>query len=330
MAGLVEGILKMKRIALLTSGGDASGMNAAIRSVVRVGYVRGLEIIGIYHGYKGLLDKNFHPLLPRDVSGILERGGTILRTSRVPEFKNTELQYAAIKNMEQEHIEGLIVIGGNGSQSGNLAISEKGFPTIGIASTIDNDLWGTDYTIGFDTAVNTAINAIDKIRDAAVSHGRTFIVEVMGREAGFIALDAGIGGGADFILVPEIRFNIEKIVDNMKEAFKKRKMHHLIVCAEGAIHARDLEKEIKNYMPDVDTRVSVLGYIQRGGAPTRFDRILASRLGERAVDALLKGEKEKLAGIKDNKIALIPLRDAVTKKKSLDRSLYKLAEEVSV
>jgi 6-phosphofructokinase 1 len=320
----------MKRIAVLTSGGDASGMNAAIRSVVRVGYVRGVEIIGIYSGYKGLLQKDFHPLLPRDVSGILERGGTILRTSRVPEFKNLENQKKAVQNLVDKNIEGLIVIGGNGSQTGNLAISKTGFPTLGIASTIDNDLWGTDYTIGFDTAVNTAINAIDKIRDAAVSHGRTFIVEVMGREAGFIALDAGIGGGADFILVPEVPFNIEKIVKNMREAFKKSKMHHLIVCAEGAIHARDLEKEIKKYMPEADTRVSVLGYIQRGGAPTRFDRILASELGEHAVDALLNGEKGKLLGIKNNKITLIPLEDAVTRRKSLNKNLYRLAEEVSV
>jgi 6-phosphofructokinase 1 len=320
----------MKRIAVLTSGGDASGMNAAIRSVVRVGYVRGVEVIGVYYGYKGLLSKDFHPLLPRDVSGILERGGTILRTSRVPDFKLEENQKIAIKNMEEEGIEGLIVIGGNGSQTGNLAIAEKGFPTIGIASTIDNDLWGTDYTIGFDTAVNTAINAIDKIRDAAVSHGRTFIVEVMGREAGFIALDAGLAGGADFILVPEIKFDIKKITDNMKEAFKKRKMHHLIVCAEGAIHARDLEKKIKEHMPNVETRVSVLGYIQRGGAPTRFDRIIASQFGERAVDALLSGEKGKLVGIKDNKITLIPLKDAVTKKKTINKMLYRLAEEVSV
>ncbi len=320
----------MKRIAVLTSGGDASGMNAAIRSVVRVGYVRNVEIIGVYRGYKGLLEKDFHPLLPRDVSGILERGGTILRTSRVPDFKEEGNQYKAIRNMEEEGIEGLIVIGGNGSQTGNLAISEKGFPTIGIASTIDNDLWGTDYTIGFDTAVNTAINAIDKIRDAAVSHGRTFIVEVMGREAGFIALDAGLGGGADFILVPEIPFSIDKITENMRIAFKKRKMHHLIVCAEGAIHARDLEKEIKKRMPEVETRVSVLGYIQRGGSPTRFDRLIASQFGEFAVDALLSGEKGKLVGIKDNKITLIPLRDAVTKQKTINKELYKLAEEVSV
>ncbi len=320
----------MKRIAVLTSGGDASGMNAAIRSVVRVGYVRKVEIIGVYRGYRGLLEKDFHPLLPRDVSGILERGGTILRTSRAPDFKKEENQFKAIKNMEEEGIEGLIVIGGNGSQTGNLSIFEKGFPTMGIASTIDNDLWGTDYTIGFDTAVNTAINAIDKIRDAAVSHGRTFIVEVMGREAGFIALDAGLGGGADFILVPEMPFSIDKITENMREAFKKRKMHHLIVCAEGAIHARELEKEIKKRMPEVETRVSVLGYIQRGGSPTRFDRIIASQFGEFAIDALLSGERGKLVGIKDNKITLIPLKDAVTKQKTINKDLYKLAEEVSV
>jgi len=319
----------MKRFAVLTSGGDAPGMNAAVRSVVRVGYVQGLEIVGVYHGYQGLLEKDFHIMLPRDVSGILERGGTVLKTSRSTEFKEEKNQLKAIKNMKNEGIEGLIVIGGNGSQTGNLAISEKGFPTIGIASTIDNDLWGTDYTIGFDTAVNTAIEAIDKIRDTAESHGRTFIVEVMGRSAGFIAIDAGIAGGADIILIPEVKFSINKIVENIKQGIEKRKMHHLIVCAEGAIHARDLEKAIHKYV-DIDTRVAVLGHIQRGGSPTRFDRLLASELGEKAVNALLYGEKGKVVGIKDNKVVLIPLRDAVTKKKRLSTELYKLAEELSV
>ncbi len=319
----------MKRIAMLTSGGDAPGMNAAVRSVVRVGYVKGVEIVGVYRGYQGLLEKDFHIMLPRDVSGILERGGTILKTSRDTAFKEEKNQWKAIKNMKEEGIDGLIVIGGNGSQTGNLALFKKGFPTIGIASTIDNDLWGTDYTIGFDTAVNTAIDAIDKIRDTAESHNLTFIVEVMGRHAGFIAIDAGIASGADIILIPEIKLSIEKIVDNIKCGMKKRKMHYIIVCAEGAIHARDLEREIHKYV-DIDTRVAVLGHIQRGGSPSRFDRLLASELGEKAVNALLKGEKGKVAGIKHNRIVLIPVQDAVTKKKHLNARLYKLAEELSV
>ncbi len=319
----------MKRIALLTSGGDAPGMNAAVRSVVRVGYVKGVEVVGVYHGYQGLLTKDFHIMLPRDVSGILERGGTILKTSRDIAFKEEKNQWKAIENMKEEGIDGLIVIGGNGSQTGNLSLFKKGFPTIGIASTIDNDLWGTDYTIGFDTAVNTAINAIDKIRDTAESHNLTFIVEVMGRNAGFIAIDAGIAGGADIILVPEIKFSVEKIVDNIKRDMEKRKLHYIIVCAEGAIHARDLEKEIHKYV-DIDTRVAVLGHIQRGGSPSRFDRMLASELGERAVNALLEGEKGKVVGIKHNRIVLIPVQDAVMNKKQLNTKLYKLAEELSV
>ena len=319
----------MKRIALLTSGGDAPGMNAAVRSVVRVGYVKGVEVVGVYHGYQGLLTKDFHIMLPRDVSGILERGGTILKTSRDIAFKEEKNQWKAIENMKEEGIDGLIVIGGNGSQTGNLSLFKKGFPTIGIASTIDNDLWGTDYTIGFDTAVNTAINAIDKIRDTAESHNLTFIVEVMGRNRGFIALDAGIAGGADIVLVPEIKFSVEKIVDNIKRGMEKRKLHYIIVCAEGAIHARELEKEIHKYI-DIETRVAVLGHIQRGGSPSRFDRILASQLGERAVNALLEGEKGKVVGIKHNRIVLIPVQDAVTNKKHLNKKLYKLAEELSV
>ncbi|RLD18862.1 MAG: 6-phosphofructokinase [Caldiserica bacterium] len=319
----------MKRIAVLTSGGDAPGMNAAIRSVVRVGYVRGVEVIGIYRGYRGLLEKDFRQMLPRDVSGILEKGGTVLKTSRTIEFKEEKKQLRAIKNMKKKGIEGLIVIGGNGSQAGSLALLKKGFPTMGIASTIDNDLWGTDYTIGFDTAVNTAIGAIDKIRDTAESHDRTFIVEVMGRDTGFIAVDAGIAGGADIILVPEVKFNINEIVYDIKNGMKKKKMHHLIVCAEGAIHARDLGKIIQERI-NIDVRVAVLGHIQRGGSPTRFDRLLASTLGEKAVNALLEKEKGKVVGIKDNKIILIPLEQAVTRKKKLNSKLYKLARELSV
>jgi len=319
----------MKRIAVLTSGGDAPGMNAAIRSVVRIGFSRNAEVIGVYGGFKGLIEKNFISMHPRDVSGLLERGGTVLLTSRSEEFKSEEMQKKAIENLKNEQIEGLIVIGGNGSQSGGLALSKKGFPTVGVASTIDNDLWGTDYTIGFDTAVNNAIQAIDKIRDVATSHARSFIVEVMGRDKGFIAIDSGIATGADIVLIPEVKFDIEKIIKNIKEGMEKKKLHHLIICAEGAIHARDLEQIIKSRL-DIEIRISVLGYIQRGGSPTRFDRIIATLFAERALTDLMEGETGKVVGIKDNKIVSIPTEDAVSKQKNINSSLYKIIEEVSV
>ena len=319
----------MKRIAVLTSGGDAPGMNAAIRSVVRIGFSRNIEVIGVRGGFRGLIEKNFNPLLPRDVSGLLEKGGTVLLTSRTDEFKSEEIQEKAIENFKSEHIEGLIVIGGNGSQSGNFALPKKDFPVMGVASTIDNDLWGTDYTIGFDTAVNNAIQAIDKIRDVATSHARSFIVEVMGRDRGFIAIDSAIATGADIVLIPEVRFDIGKIIKNIKEGMEKKKLHHLIVCAEGAIHARDLEQIIKSRL-DIEIRVSVLGYIQRGGSPTRFDRIIATLFAERALTELIQGGTGKVVGIKDNQIVLIPAEDAVTKQKDINSSLYKIIEEVSV
>jgi 6-phosphofructokinase 1 len=319
----------MKRIAVLTSGGDAPGMNAAIRSVVRIGFSRNIEVIGVRGGFRGLIEKNFNQLFPRDVSGLLEKGGTVLLTSRTDEFKSEEIQEKAIENFKSEHIEGLIVIGGNGSQSGNFALSKKDFPVMGVASTIDNDLWGTDYTIGFDTAVNNAIQAIDKIRDVATSHARSFIVEVMGRDRGFIAIDSAIATGADIVLIPEVRFDIGKIIKNIKEGMEKKKLHHLIVCAEGAIHARDLEQIIKSRL-DIEIRVSVLGYIQRGGSPTRFDRIIATLFAERALTELIQGETGKVVGIKDNQIVLIPAEDAITKQKDINSSLYKIIEEVSV
>ncbi|BAL80926.1 6-phosphofructokinase [Caldisericum exile] len=320
----------MKRIAVLTSGGDAPGMNAAIRSVARIGFSRGVEVIGVYEGYKGLIKKEFKKLLPRDVSGLLEEGGTFLLSSRAEEFKDDSIQEITIKNMKEEGIEGLVVIGGNGSQSGSLSLFNKGFPVVGVASTIDNDLWGTDYTIGFDTAVNTAIEAIDKIRDTATSHSRTFIVEVMGRNRGFIALEAGLASGADIVLVPERRFDIEKIVENIQRGLEKKKKHHMIVTAEGAIRAQDLQTRIKEKLPELDVKYSVLGYIQRGGAPTRFDRIIATMFGAEAVDLLIQGNPGFVVGIKDNRIVHIPFEDAVKKFKEINYKLYDIIEEVSV
>lgn len=319
----------MKRIAVLTSGGDAPGMNAAVRSIVRIGNAREVDVIGVFEGYKGLVNGNFKQLFPRDVSGLVEKGGTFLLSSRSEDFRTDETQMKAIERMKKEGIEGLIVIGGNGSQSGSLALFRKGFPVMGVASTIDNDIWGTDYTIGFDTAVNTAVVAIDKIRDTAASHLRTFIVEVMGRDRGFIALEAGIASGADVILVPEISFDTDKIVKNIESGLEKKKRHHMIVCAEGAIHADDLKEEILKKL-DVDIRVSVLGYIQRGGSPTRFDRILASLFGERAVTEILVGNSGYVVGIRGSSPVLIPMDDAVTKYKELNMSLFELERELSV
>lgn len=320
----------MKRIAVLTSGGDAPGMNAAIRSIVRVGFSRGLEVIGVFEGYRGLIQKNFKQLLPRDVSGLLEEGGTFLLSSRSEEFKDENNQEVAIKNLKESRIDGLIVIGGNGSQTGSLALFRKGFPVVGVASTIDNDLWGTDYTIGFDTAVNTAIEAIDKIRDTATSHSRTFIVEVMGRDRGFIALEAGLASGADIVLVPERKFDIDKIVENIKKGLEKKKKHHMILTAEGAIHAQELQAKIKEKLPELDVKYSVLGYIQRGGAPTRFDRIIATFFGADAVSSLVNNDFGFVIGIHENHLVHIPLEDAVTRYKEINLELYKIIEEVSV
>lgn len=253
-----------------------------------------------------------------------------LLSSRFEDFKDEESQLQAIKNMKKDGIEGLIVIGGNGSQTGSLSLLRQGFPVVGVASTIDNDLWGTDYTVGFDTAVNTAIEAIDKIRDTAASHSRTFIVEVMGRNRGFIALDAGLASGADIVLIPEVKFDIDKIAKNIKESLGKRKRHHMIITAEGAIHAQELQKLLNDQLPDLEIKISVLGYIQRGGSPTRFDRIIATLFGSAAIDCLLKGDFGVVTGIKDNKIIYIPIEDAVLKTKEIDLSLYKTIEEVSV
>ncbi|MEF3245545.1 MAG: 6-phosphofructokinase [Caldisericaceae bacterium] len=320
----------MKRIGVLTSGGDAPGMNAAIRSVVRAGFINGLAVFGVLEGYRGLVEKNFIEFSPRDVSGILEEGGTILLSSRIEEFKEETYQEKAIQNMRDLGIDALIVIGGNGSQSGALSLYKKDFPIVGIASTIDNDLYGTDYTIGFDTAVNTAVEAIDKIRDVATSHNRTFIVEVMGRNRGFIAVEAALASGADMALIPEIKFDIEKIIENIKVGLQKKKKHHMIVTAEGAIKGDKLKDIIKEKLPDLDVGVSVLGYIQRGGSPTRFDRILATLFGVEAVNMALNNKFGYVVGIKDNHLIHIPLEDAVTKTKEINYNLYKIIEEVSV
>ncbi|RUM60298.1 MAG: ATP-dependent 6-phosphofructokinase [Persephonella sp.] len=305
----------MKKIALLTSGGDAPGLNACIRAVVRTGYYYGLEVFGVRRGYKGLIENDFFLLKTRDVSGILEKGGTILLTSREERFSDFKYRKIAYKNLKNKGIDGIFIIGGNGSLEGAYLLAEEfNIPVIFIPKTIDNDIYGTDYTIGFDTAVNTVVDAISKIRDTSYSHERIFIVEVMGRKSGFIALASGIAGGADITLIPEYPFPMYLIEESIEKAFLKGKKNFIIVLAEGVSHA----KEFRNLLIDrlnrkkvniSDIKYSVLGYIQRGGSPSAFDRILATRFGVFAVKEYLAGQKNIMVALEENKLKTKKLKD---------------------
>lgn len=314
----------MQKIALLTSGGDAPGMNAAIRAVVRKASFHGIETVGISRGFAGLIDGDFKIFSSRDVSDIIQRGGTILRTARSPEFVQEEGQQQSLANLEKNEIEGLIVIGGDGSFRGASRLASKGIPIIGIPGTIDNDLSCTDYTIGFDTTVNTVVNAINKIRDTATSHERVFVIEVMGREAGFIALAAGLAGGAESILIPEMGFDIEVVVGKIVRGYDKGKLHSIIIVAEGAGDVMEVSREIKD-LTNLDVRVTILGHIQRGGSPTAFDRILASRMGAKAVELLLTGKSNRMVGIQANKIVHYDLDYVLEQEARIDLEIYDLA-----
>lgn len=319
----------IKKIGVLTSGGDAPGMNAAIRAVVRAGIYRGVEVYGVYHGYKGLITGNIKKLGVADVGDIVQRGGTILYTARCEEFKTEEGRAIAIEQLKKFGIEGLVVIGGDGSFMGGVKLTQLGFPTIGIPGTIDNDIPETDFTLGFDTALNTIIDAIDKIRDTATSHERRFIIEVMGRGCGDLALWAGLADGAETIMIPEKKENIDTIVERLNRGIERGKKHNIIVAAEGVGSAYEIAKEIKS-KANMDTRVTVLGHVQRGGSPTAFDRVLASRMGSKAVELLLSGEKGKMIAIQNNKIVAHDILDLLTKKHQFDESLYQLAKELSI
>ncbi|NME71614.1 6-phosphofructokinase [Flammeovirga aprica] len=319
----------MKKIAVFTSGGDAPGMNACVRAVVRAALYNGLEVVGIRRGYKGMADADFIPMESHSVSDIIGLGGTILKSARFDEFRDIEWRKKAYENCVKEGIDGLVAIGGNGTFTGAKLLMENfGIPTIGCPGTIDNDLYGTDYTIGFDTAVNTALDAIDKIRDTAASHDRVFFVEVMGRDAGFIAMQSGIGGGAEDILVPEIPDTIDEVIDNLKKGGYKEKPSHIIVVAEGEEigNANFIAQKAKEALPNLDIRVSNLGHIQRGGSPSAIDRILASRMGIAAVEGLIAGKSNVMAGIIDDKVAYTSFDDAINKKKPLDVELNKMVE----
>jgi len=319
----------MKKIAVLTSGGDAPGMNAAIRAIVRQGIFYGIDVYGIRNGYVGLMDKDFYRLDLESVRDIIYRGGTILRSSRSELFKTIEGQRQAIEVLKNAHIDGLIVIGGDGSFKGANKLNIQGFPAIGIPGTIDNDISGTDYTIGFDTAVNTVMKAIDRIRDTASSHGTTTIIEVMGRDAGDIALWAGLSVGAESIIIPEITYNIDDIISRIQKGYERGKKHSIIVVAEGVCKAEDLKQVIKEKI-GIETRVSVLGYLQRGGAPTVYDRIMASRMGTKAVDLLVEGEKGVMVGWKNGRLVRSSFEEAAKDKHTIDMSIYHLARSLSI
>ena len=319
----------MKRIAVLTSGGDSPGMNPAIRAVVRRAIYRDLEVIGILHGYQGLLDGDFIPLGVSSVGGIIQRGGTILHTARCMEFKTPEGQRKALMNLEHSDVDGLVVIGGDGSFRGALALSKIGMPTIGIPGTIDNDIAGTDTTLGFDTAINTVIDAVDKIRDTASSHERTYVIEVMGRHSGYIALWSGLAAGAESILVPESKSNIDDMIDRLKHGHNRGKEHSIIIVAEGVSSGSDVAKLIEE-KTGFETRVSVLGYIQRGGSPSAIDRLLGCRMGAKAVDLLLEGKSGYMIGEQGHDIVGIPLEEALKTPHELPLGMYDLARSLAI
>ena len=322
----------MKRIAVLTSGGDAPGMNAAIRAVARTGIAKGWEVFGVQHGYAGLMAGTFRTLGPREVGGIIQLGGTMLGSARAPEFKTEEGRNKALRELHQAQIEGLVVIGGNGSQTGAYALSQLGFPVVGVASTIDNDLFGSEITIGVDTALNIALEAIDRLKTTASSHNRAFLIEVMGRDCGYLALMSGIAGGAEAIVIPEIETTPEDVAATLRASYERGKAHAIIVVAEGAKYDTEaLESYFKENKPSLgfELRTTKLGHIQRGGAPGAFDRLLATRLGAAAIQALAEDETGVLVGLNKNEITRTALSIAVASKKPLDMRLLDLARELA-
>ncbi|MBB6448179.1 6-phosphofructokinase 1 [Geomicrobium halophilum] len=319
----------MKNIGILTSGGDSPGMNAAIRAVVRKAIYHDLRVWGINYGYAGLLGNDIHPLEIGDVGDIIHRGGTKLYTARCEEFKTKEGQAKAVENLEAAGIEALIVVGGDGSFRGAQELTKLGYPTIGVPGTIDNDVPGTEFTIGFDTALNTVIDAIDKIRDTATSHERTYVIEVMGRDAGDLALWSGLADGAETILIPEQPHDMEDIVHRLKRGSKRGKKHSIIIVAEGAANGVEFGREVQE-KTGFETRVTVLGHIQRGGSPTAFDRVLASRLAARAVELLIDGNAGRMVGIVNNQIIHKPIDEALQEPHRVDETMYHLSQELSI
>lgn len=319
----------MKTIGVLTSGGDAPGMNAAVRSIVRTAASMGMTVKGVKRGYNGLIENNFVDLDIRSVSDIIQRGGTMLFTARCPRFTTEEGMQEAIKNCISNGIEGLVVIGGDGSFRGARDLSLRGIPCIGIPGTIDNDIPSTEYTIGFDTAMNTVVEMVDKLRDTAYSHERCSVVEVMGHGAGDIALQCGLAVGATAIIVPEIEFNLQNIINKILETQKSGRNHFIIVVSEGLCDAIQLAKQLQD-ATEIETRATILGHIQRGGNPTLRDRVVASKMGYAAVDLLSKGIGNRVVGLKDNKIVDFDIFEALNMVKTFDRETYSLSNIISI
>ena len=327
-------IKETKRIAVLTSGGDAPGMNAAIRAVVRSCTYHDLDCVGVYRGYEGLIEGDFQDLNARSVKNIINRGGTFLKSARSKTFRTKEGRKRAHEQLLKANIDALVVIGGDGTFGGAIVFNEEfDFPIVGIPGTIDNDISATDYTIGYDTALNTVVEAIDKIRDTANSHNRLFLVEVMGRDAGYIALNAGIGAGAEEILIPEEDMGKERLMESLKRSKKSGKSSSIVVVSEGDQIGKNifgLAEYIQENLTEYEVKVTVLGHIQRGGAPSCFDRVLASRLGVGAVDALLSGKRDVMIGLVHNKVVLVPFTESLKGANKIDLELLRVADIISV
>ena len=324
----------IKKIGVLTSGGDAPGMNAAVRSVVRSCVYNKIEIVGVLFGYQGLIDGKIRVMNARSVNNIINKGGTILKTARCEEFRTEKGRKKAYDNIKKNNLDALIVIGGDGTFTAAMIFQKEfSIPILGIPGTIDNDIYGTQYTIGYDTALNTVIDAIDKIRDTAISHNRLFFVEVMGRDAGHIALNAGIGAGAEEILVPEANMGLERLLDSLKRSEKSGKSSSIVVVAEGDKTGKnvfEIASYIEKNLPEYEVRVSVMGHMQRGGSPSCFDRVLASRMGVYAVEKLLSGESNSMIGIINNEMTLCPLDKAIKGRSEINKNLIRVSDILSI
>lgn len=323
----------IKCIGILTSGGDAPGMNAAIRAVTRSAIYNGLTVKGIYRGYKGLITGEIQEFKTQNVSNIIQQGGTILKTARCQEFKTPEGRKIAYETMQREGIDALVVIGGDGSLTGARLLAQEFYvPCIGLPGTIDNDLYGTDTTIGYDTALNTILDAVDKIRDTATSHERLFFVEVMGRDAGFLALNGAIAAGAEAAIIPEFNTEVDQLEEFIKNGFRKSKSSSIVLVAESEITggAMHYAERVKNEYPQYDVRVTILGHLQRGGKPTAHDRIIASRMGVASIQALMEGQRNVMIGIENDQIVYVPFTKAIKNDKPIDRELVNVLHELSI
>lgn len=322
--------MTIKRIGVMTSGGDSPGMNACVRAVVRTAAFHDIECMAIYEGYQGMIRGEIKLLTTRDVGGIIQQGGTILQTARSEEFKTKPGQREAVRELNENGIDGVVVIGGDGSLRGAMALSTYGVKVIGIPGSIDNDIWGTEMSLGVDTALNTIISAIDKLRDTASSHNRAFVVETMGRNCGYLALTSAIISGAEMVLLPEIEIDIKEVASVIEKSYIRGKNHVIIVVAEGApMNATAIAQQLKDLDLGFHTRVTILGHIQRGGRPTAFDRLLATRMGVKAVEAMLEGESEKMIGLKASEMVLAPLAEVVSQPKVTSAQFLELFKRVS-